>query len=264
MKTKIQTKIFIILFSGLFISVILSIVFQVNSYKHELNIVAENSLKMTEKSFHAILANEKQKLSLALDFLLEDSIAKNYFIKQNIDSLYDYSKPTYERIKKKYSITHLYYIMPEPKKTCFLRVHNKSKNNDVITRFTYENSVRTKSMASGLELGKTAFALRVVQPYYDNGKLIGYMEVGEEIDHFFDLLKEKTDDEFFTTVSKKFLDKKKWTEARKSNSAMSDWNDLQNMVLINSTVDIISSLNINENRRKGLYFRRISINRCWK
>ncbi len=243
---KISKKIFIIVFLVLLSSIILSIIFQINSYKHELDIISKNSLSITEKSFADILTNETRKLSLALDFLIDDKIAKEYFIKKDIDNLFDYSKPIFDKIKIKYNITHLYYIMPEHDRTCFLRVHNRDKNKDLITRFTYKNAVKTKKTASGLELGKTAFALRVVKPYYDDKQnLIGYMEVGQEIDNFFENIKKKTGDEFIVTVNKKYLDEQKWNTAKKTNSNMSSWNYLKNEVKIASTSKKISLSKIN-------------------
>ncbi len=242
---RISKKIFVIVFIALLISFVLSLYFQIHSYNHELGVISDNSLIIAENSFEDILSSEKQKLSLALDFLLEDKAAKQMFIDRNIDSLYDYTKPIFEKLKNQYSITHLYFILPEPEKTCFLRVHNRPKNNDVITRFTYENSVNTKKIATGLELGKTAFALRAVRPYYDNNKLIGYMEVGQEIDNFFDLIKSRTKDDFFVTVNKKYLDKNKWNSAKETNSQMSLWEALEKEVIITSTSQNTSLSNLN-------------------
>ena len=243
---KISKKIFIFVFLGLLSSVVLLIIFQINSYQNELNILSKNRLEITEKLFVDILSNETQILTLALDFLLDDKTAKEYFMKQNIDSLFNYSEPIFEKIKKQYSITHLYYIMPEPNKTCFLRVHNRTKNNDLITRFTFQNAVETKTTASGLELGKTAFALRVVKPYYDdNQNLIGYMEVGQEIDHFFEKIRENTGDDFFVLVNKKYIDQQKWNTARETNSKMSSWEEFENEVNITSTSTEISLSKIN-------------------
>ncbi len=242
---KISNKIFIIVFLALIVSFVLSLFFQISSYKHELDLISKNSLDIAEKSFNDILTSETKKLSLTLDFLLDDKTAKKHFVKKDIDSLYNYSKPIFEKFKNKYSITHFYFIMPKPEKTCFLRVHNRPKNGDVITRFTYENSVATKKTATGLELGKTAFALRVVRPYYSNDSLIGYMEVGQEIDHFFELINSNTGDNFIVTVDKNFLNQEKWNTAKKDNLQMSSWDDMENEVILTKTSDDISLSSVN-------------------
>ena len=123
----------------------------------------------------------------------------------------------------------------------FLRVHNRPKNNDIITRYTYENAIKSKTFATGLELGKTAFALRVVHPFYDNNKqLIGYMEVGEEIDHFFDHMKASTCDDYMVVVDKKYLNEEKWRNAKKNNELMNEWDLHKNEVILTQTTNIIS------------------------
>lgn len=244
---KISYKIFIIILIAILFSFVLSLVFQINSYNKKLEDHSNANLEIAERSFNAVLENETQKLTLALDFLLDDSKGKQLFMDEDIDNLYSYSRPIFERMRDEYSITHLYYMLPEPKKTCFLRVHNRPKNNDVISRFTYENSVKTKKRGTGLELGKTAFALRVVKPYYDNENLIGYMEVGQEIDHFFNIIKKQTGNDFIVTVNKEFLKKDKWNTAKENNSKMTSWDDLENEVILINTNKVIPFKKIDSN-----------------
>ena len=245
MRKKLLFKIVGIISSTLFFGIVLLIISLINSYKREINNIAINSLKSANTSFTSVLKNETQKLSVALDLLMNDKQAKQYFINQQIDSLYTHSKPVFELLRNNYDITHTYYIMPEPDKTCFLRMHNPAKNNDTITRITYKNAIETKTFASGLELGKTAFALRVVHPYFNNNnQLIGYMEVGEEIDHFFDIMKSETGNDFVVTVEKKFLNEDKWKSAQEINKSMTNWNHLTNDVILTQTTNNISIKNI--------------------
>ena len=245
MRKKLLFKIVGIISSTLFFGIVLLIISLINSYKREINNIAINSLKSANTSFTSVLENETQKLSVALDLLMNDKQAKQYFINQQIDSLYTHSKPVFELLRNNYDITHTYYIMPEPDKTCFLRMHNPAKNNDTITRITYKNAIETKTFASGLELGKTAFALRVVHPYFNNNnQLIGYMEVGEEIDHFFDIMKSETGNDFVVTVEKKFLNEDKWKSAQEINKSMTNWNHLTNDVILTQTTNNISIKNI--------------------
>jgi len=241
----ISKRISAIVFLALTVSFFLSLFFQYTSYKHELNLISENSLSLTEKSFDDVLKSETQKLSLALDFLLTDEKAQGYFLKNDTNKLYKHSIPIFKHIKEKYSITHFYYIMPEPDKTCFLRVHNRKKNGDLITRFTYKSALNTREIGTGLELGKTAFALRVVKPYYKDGDIVGYLEVGQEIDHFFDLINSTTGDNFLVAVNKKFLNEAKWKSARKSNNELAKWDEFEKNIVISKTNDDINLDNVN-------------------
>lgn len=235
MKIGISAKIFLIVSLGILSGAGLFIFYMLHSYNSRLSSTAADSLERTEKEFHSILSNETQKLSLALDYIEEDKTANRLFYKKQKDALYQYSLAKFKKIRRKYHITHQYYINPAPLSTCFLRVHNPSVAGDTIKRFTYKNSQEKKGFASGLELGKTAFALRAVKPIKLNDSLIGYAEVGEEIDHFFEHLKKQTGDEFMLLVNKKYLNRDDWESARKLNKKITGWNRFKKKVVINQT-----------------------------
>ncbi len=66
----------------------------------------------------------------------------------------------------------------------------------MVDRATLTKAIETKGLGAGKELGKTAFALRVVRPWFgQDGKLLGYLELGEEIDHFLGRMKAQTGDD---------------------------------------------------------------------
>ena len=140
-------------------------------------------------------------LSSLIAVIERDEKIKELYISKNKKGLYLEAKNMFEEIKDKYGITHWYFILPDGR--CFLRVHNEKLSGDQINRYTYKEAKTTKKESSGIELGKTAYALRVVSPYYSNGKLIGYMELGQEIDDFLNVLKTETGDEFSIIVEKK-------------------------------------------------------------
>ncbi len=240
MKQKLIIKIAAILSIAILLGGIILISSSVLSYQREVDKISTSSLYAAEKSFSSVLLSEVQKLSVALDFLMHDHTAKELFINKQTDALFEYTEPFFELIKHKYDITHTYFILPEPSKQCLLRVHNRAKNMDTITRYTLETAIETKEMAYGLELGKTAFALRVVHPYYDTEEqLIGYMEVGEEIDHFFHIMKEQTKNNFIVVVEKQYLDEAKWQEAQETNPMLSNWDHLEKHVILTQTIDSI-------------------------
>jgi HAMP domain-containing protein len=132
-------------------------------------------------------------------------------------------------------VTHWYFHDPEPARSCFLRVHAPALHGDVIQRPTFEAAVARQATASGTELGRTAFALRVVRPWTRGGKLIGYLELGEEIDHFLRRMRRQTGDEFAMLVLKERLDEKAWAATR--GAARNTWGDRPDVVVVNSTAD---------------------------
>ncbi|HYQ80960.1 MAG TPA: cache domain-containing protein, partial [Anaeromyxobacteraceae bacterium] len=117
--------------------------------------------------------------------------------------------------------------------TCFLRVHRPELHGDVLERPTARKAAETGQLVAGMDLGRTAFALRVVRPYYDGARLIGYMELAEEIDHFLRRLKEGTGDDFGLLVKKQYLDRAAW-EAMQA-PRRSTWDDRRDVVLVDAT-----------------------------
>jgi hypothetical protein len=76
--------------------------------------------------------------------------------------------------------------------------------------------------------GKIAFALRVVKPFRSEGKVIGYMEMGEEIDHFLTSIKGQTGDDYGVLVDKTRIDRAKLATVRGEDR----WDERADVVLI--------------------------------
>jgi len=186
-----------------------------------------------ERNFLDIKGRDIKILSSALEVFVQDETFKEIYVEKDREKLYAHGQPLFQKLRDRYGITHFYFILPDGR--CFLRLHNKDIHGDLITRFTFENARNTKKAASGIELGKTAFALRAVMPYYRGGELIGYVEFGEEIDHFLEILKSRTNDEFAIIADKKYLDREKWKSVRHTAGLRDNWDDLKEHVVIDDT-----------------------------
>jgi HAMP domain-containing protein len=130
-------------------------------------------------------------------------------------------------------ITHWYFIEPGPVPAVFLRVHRPELHDDVVNRATLRIAAETMDLGAGKELGRTAFALRAVRPWVRDGKLLGYMELAEEIDHFLGAIKSRTGDEYGLLVKKKFLDERAWAAVLGPRS--NTWNDRPDVVVVDTT-----------------------------
>jgi len=100
------------------------------------------------------------------------------------------ARPIFDELKARHAITHMYFITTDG--TVLLRVHKPEEYGDRLTRATYLKAAATRDTASGLEMGKNFFSLRCVTPVLADGKLLGYLELAEEIDHIFLRMKEIT------------------------------------------------------------------------
>ncbi len=205
-----------------------------------LDVVASDAVTDAKLTFDNLEKQDVQKLSGILDVLMSRDDLRALYLTGDRDALYAAASPLAAELADKYGVTHVYFERPEPESTIFLRLHGKDRFDDRIERKTYKLAVESKSYGAGKELGKTAFALRVVHPYYGpTGDLVGYMEVGEEIDHFFDILKEQTGDEFAMVLLKDKLSAEDWATMRESAGQPNNWDDNESVVVANATSDEI-------------------------
>jgi signal transduction histidine kinase len=188
-----------------------------------------------EKDFDNLVKTDTKMLMSTLDVLLQDENFMSYYLRGDRNALYEYGQLLFSDLKEQYDITHFYFIREDG--TCFVRMHNKDKYDDLVTRFTFKDAERTNDVGVGLELGKTAFALRVVKPYYKNGDLIGYIELGQEIDKFLDVLKDDSSNEFVIVSEKQYLDENSWESVREVAELRNNWNDFEDYVVISATSD---------------------------
>ncbi|NPE26473.1 HAMP domain-containing protein [Methanococcoides sp. SA1] len=208
---------------------------------------ALKNIKEVQKDFSDLEKNSVRALSAALEVVLQDEGMKQVYLEKDRKKLFDYGQPLFQSLKDKYAITHFYFI--EPNGVNFVRLHNEKVFGDKIERITFLEAQRTGEIASGIELGKTAYALRVVSPYYDNGELIGYVELGQEIDQFLDMIKGGGNQDFSILVKKSLLDEKDWAEYSYNKGIENSWDDLEGYVVVDATseetLSCFSSENVN-------------------
>ena len=132
----------------------------------------------------------------------------------NKEELLAAAQPVFKEVRQNNNITHMYFIEPDGK--VLLRVHKPEQAGDVLTRATFLKAQAAKAPASGLEMGKNFFSLRCVHPVSFQGKPIGFMEVAEEIDHVFKLMKEITGNDVSLFLTDDFL-KGQSTEVKTEN-----------------------------------------------
>jgi hypothetical protein len=202
-------------------------------FESNLEDAAVSTLQVAGDAFAAHERSEVEKLTATLDVLLADDHLRTAFVARDRERLLALAAPTFQAMSQRDRITHWYFIEAEPAKTVFLRVHRPELFGDRVDRTTLQQAIETRDLGAGKELGQTAFALRVVRPWFHEGKLLGYMELAEEIDHFLGALKSRTGDEYGLLVKKRFLDEKAW--ARVLGPRANTWNDRPDVVVVDTT-----------------------------
>ncbi len=215
------------------IALVIGINRQHNNTIHKEHIV---SVSETQRLFQLELDGDAELFNGLIDFITKDKTLQSTWLAKDRKALLDYVSPIFEDIRSKYRVTHFYFI--DLDRVCFLRVHNPPRHGDYIKRHTMAGAVREGKPFYGIELGPFGtFTLRVVHPWHIDGKLVGYIELGEEIEHVTARLKNVLGAELIFVIEKTFLNRGKWEEGLKMLGKTCNWDQLADFVIIDSTIE---------------------------
>lgn len=225
---------------GLALASIVGVIHLFNvSNTQNVKLVTRSAINSAQKAFECLESNTRNMLSVALETLVTNDEISARFAARDREGLYRLVHPVFDEIRRQSAVTHMYFLNPEPDKTCFLRVHCPHLHDDRVTRVTFDTCIKTKKVTFGKELGKTALALRCVHPYYYKGELIGYMELGVQVEDFFRILKRQTRNEYGLLVAKKYLDREKWESVTREKQIPDTWDNMERYLSVNTTCDCI-------------------------
>ncbi|MCA1766450.1 MAG: hypothetical protein LC633_09455, partial [Desulfobulbaceae bacterium] len=205
---------------------------QQRHYNDELNLRFDGTYGL----FNKLLQVETDVLESLASTYTDRPDLREAFLKGDREALLRESKPVLKKIKERFKITHFYFHLPD--KTCFLRVHNPPRHGDLINRHTINFAAQNGTQAYGLELGPLGnLTLRFVIPWHIDGELVGFIELGKEIDYIAEEMKKILELEINFIVEKKFLDIEEWREGRRIlGKRQSDWDFLSEHVVISTTM----------------------------
>jgi PAS domain S-box-containing protein len=230
----IKWRILIPLASALGVLLAVSIFTAHILHARRINHQTKKRLDEVKKMFKMEQNEDAQLLKGFINLLQRDHDLQDAWLAKDRKALLKFSKSIFDNIRQQHKITHFYFHDLES--VCFLRVHNPSRHGDYIDRFTMDNAVRDEKAAYGIELGPLGtFTLRVVYPWQIDGKLVGYIELGEEIEHITAKLKETLGVELCLFINKSYLDRAKWEDGMKMLGRKPQWNKFPSFVISGST-----------------------------
>ncbi len=199
----IRSRVLVI---GLLVFLASSVLMAIFTYRGQMNQI-KATLKSESKAnltlFGSLVASDAEGLGKALEGFTRMDLLLKPFAEKNKGVLLANARPIFEGIKAKYRITHMYFI--EPNGRVFLRVHKPEQFGDLLARATYKQAAQTHKLATGIEMGKNFFSLRAVHPISYRGVFIGYLEIGEEIDHLFKQVKDITGEDLSLFLTEEFI-----------------------------------------------------------
>ncbi|MBF0634692.1 MAG: PAS domain S-box protein, partial [Nitrospinae bacterium] len=180
------------------------------------------------------LSQQASALSLALELITAENSVKQALRNSDRAGLLSEYTQVFDRMHTDNNLTHFYFL--DKNRTCILRVHKPSKFNDKINRITAIEAEKTGKLASGIELGPLGtLTLRAVQPVFENGQLVGYVELGKEIEDVLQALHIASGVELAMVIRKKYLDRQSWEGGMRMLGREGDWDMMPRNALIYSS-----------------------------
>jgi hypothetical protein len=206
---------------------------------HHLEHHIELQAKSAGEMFHQEWEGDAQLLENHFPSVMADACIQQAYLARDRERLQQCAEPLFKHLHAKYRTTHFYFISPE--REAILRVHHPRRHGDVIERFTLNQAVASGKVARGIELGNFGtFTLRVVTPWWVDGELIGYIELGEEIEHFTPRVKDIFDVDLLFVINKQFTSQEKWEEGQRMLGNHEDWDEYPDFVVIDRTAHILT------------------------
>jgi hypothetical protein len=234
MTLSIRSKLVLSIVMMMAVSAAASLVLVRTLYARTARGAAEQALAGAAAAYAELERNEVARMGAIVDMLNANPGIRDAFASRDRERLQAISLPIHAVLKGEHGIGHWNYVDSDTKRM-FLRVHLPAKYDDVIERPTILKAIERREASAGKELGKSAFALRVGKPLVVEGKLVGYIELGEEIEFFLGRMKQQTGNDFAMFISKKRIDASEW--ARTRGTRRNSWEDLKDMVVVNATTE---------------------------
>jgi PAS domain S-box-containing protein len=187
---------------------------------------------MITDSFTRRLEESAAALRSLLLTLSSSSELRQHFAARNRPALLQAALPISGQLRQNSQITHFYFHNPD--KTCFLRVHQPDRHGDRIDRLTLAQAAETGRPAAGLEIGPLGtLTLRAVMPWQEQGRLLGYVELGRELASLLTVLDElNTVDGWRLTISKQQVRRPDWQQGMAMLGRPADWDAFPDKVTL--------------------------------
>ena len=183
----ISKSVYPLLALVIIILTILGIISNIVVQKNSLQRNAHTNILNYHKQFESHIDKETRMLKSFLKLLSNEENIYSAFINSNKENLFKDTRKIYNKLNHNNNITHLYFIKTNGE--VLLRVHDFKRDGDIIKRHTFLKAQETAQVFSGVEFGlKKNYTLRVVYPWMVNDELIGYIEIGKEIDKVIETL----------------------------------------------------------------------------
>jgi PAS domain S-box-containing protein len=195
-------------------------------------------LDQVDREWNRITFTSTQMLRAQLDQVSRDPALKEAWQGRDLETLTARARAAYERLKREYDIDHFNILGPD--RTVFLRVHQPGLRGDLVDRFTMRTAARTGEDAWGLESGAVGiFTFRYVRPWMQDGKTIGYLELGMEMSKLIGKLGTDPGVDIVSLIRKESTSEEKFKAGKQAFGFAGEWDDFPDLVVTSQSLPVL-------------------------
>lgn len=194
----------------------------------------DHERQAAERLLDSLFDKEERTLAGLANLYAADQRIVEAFASSNADILYHTTLPVYKLTSENFRVTHLFFI--DLDKKVVLRVHNPERKGDKVERTALTEAISSGQTSGGLDLNPAGLlTLRYVAPMRLDGRVIGYLELGEEFGSLNEAIKSTLGTESALLLDKKYLERDRWEGGgRFSSTRKFPWDRLPDHVSLGS------------------------------
>ena len=197
--------------------------------------LAERSTAVA-KLFAQKLDKDTNLMRAVLRAMMANQAVEEAFRNRDRTGLARQGGPLFETLRADHRITHLYFTGPDL--VNLYRVHSPGEFGDEINRMTMLKAREQEDAVRGLELGPLGtLTLRLVMPWRRSGRVLGYLEIGEEIEHLIDEIRDSLSVDLLVMVEKRYLLPQQWQRGLTLMKRQGDWERFATHVALAQTTE---------------------------
>ncbi|SDE77815.1 PAS domain S-box protein [Rhodospira trueperi] len=216
---------------GLVLLVVAFAAFQLFQERLALNARSRDIAEGVTQDLGAALRQQAKALSALVTLVARDPETCRGLEALDRDRLLALHADTFADLRRRHDITHFYFHRPD--RVNLLRVHLPARHGDRIGRATIIEAALNGEESSGIELGPLGtFTLRVVRPIFADERLIGFIELGMEIESLLEEVGNSRDVSLALLIDKAFLNRSDWERGMAMLGRPAQWDLFSRAALI--------------------------------
>lgn len=172
--------------------------------------------------FSVQLGKESNMMRAVGQAMMGNADVEQAFRQRSRPALEQQGRKLFETLRTDHRITHLYFDLPD--RTTLYRFHSPERYGDQIDRVTMLQAHALRQPVTGLELGPLGtLTLRMVMPWQEGGNHLGYIEIGEEVEHLINEVRDTLAVDLVVLLNKRYLAREQWQHGQTLMKRQGEW-----------------------------------------